>query len=145
MAMFILLVPSLSNLSTPASPLGMLTLNVPALTFQFPMHKFAQAGSVFSMMSPKPVETNNAFAGTSFGGFSNSFKSEMAYLIAGIRNLNTFEGRMLTDKMTMDIISIHNTLNMINADKNREIELKPLLAFQVRQFLNDMELIHEHL
>ena len=69
----------------------------------------------------------------------------MAYLIASIKDLNTSEGKLLTDKLTMDLISIDNTLNLINMNKSREQELKPLLQYQVKQFLSDMDLVKDHL
>lgn len=69
----------------------------------------------------------------------------MAYLIASISELNTTEGRLLTDKLTIDLISIDNTLRLINMDKSREQELKPLLQFQVKQFLSDMDLVQEYM
>lgn len=81
---------------------------------------------------------------SSFAGFSNSFKAEMAYLIASIKDLNTVEGRMLSDKLTMSLISIDNTLNLISMNKHRENELKPLLQFQVKQFLTDIDTVKNY-
>ena len=69
----------------------------------------------------------------------------MAYLIASIKDLNTSEGKLLTDKLTMDLISIDNTLNLINRNRSREQELKPLLQYQVKQFLSDIDLVKDHL
>lgn len=81
---------------------------------------------------------------SSFAGFSNSFKSEMAYLIASMKDLNTTEGRMLTDKLTMDLISIDNTMNRIKMNPRTEVTLKPLLQFQVQQFLSCIDTIHKY-
>lgn len=51
----------------------------------------------------------------------------MAYLIASIKDLNTTDGRMLSDKLTMDLISIDNTMNRIKSNPASEASLRPLL------------------
>lgn len=52
---------------------------------------------------------------------------------------------MLSDKLTMSLISIDNTLNMINMNRQRETELKPLLQFQVKQFLSDIDMVKNYI
>jgi hypothetical protein len=51
---------------------------------------------------------------------------------------------MLTDKLTMDLISIDNTMNRIKMNPMTEITLKPLLQFQVQQFLSCIDTIHKY-
>lgn len=99
------------------SRLGM-TTNPVQINFAFPTHKFAQAGAVFANVSLAQTNPSN-FSNTTFNGFSNAYKSEMAYLIASIKNLDTIEGKMLSDKLTMDLIAIDNTLKLISMNKSR--------------------------
>ena len=108
------------------APPAIMNLQLPKINFNFPTQKFHMAGNMFHQAQASVVpETQTISTVTydktsSFAGFSNSFKSEMAYLIASIKDLNTVDGRMLTDKLTMSLISIDNTLNMINMNRHRE-------------------------
>ena len=43
------------------------------------------------------------------------------------------------------LISIDNTLSMINKNKQREVELKPLLQYQVKNFLSDLDVVQDQL
>lgn len=43
------------------------------------------------------------------------------------------------------LISIDNTLTMISKSKQKEAELKPLLQYQVKNFLSDLDVVQEQL
>ena len=107
------------------APPAVMNLQMPKINFNFPTHKFHMAGDMFHQAQATVVpETQSISTVTydktsTFAGFSNSFKSEMAFLIASIKDLNTVDGRMLSDKLTMSLISIDNTLNMINMNRYR--------------------------
>ena len=77
----------------PVSVASKLGANNAALNFSFPTDKLTQAGSVFQTTSPiittSTVSTANTYSNSSFGGFSSNYKSEMASLIANIKDLNT--------------------------------------------------------
>lgn len=132
------------------APPAVMNLRLPQVNFNFPTHKFAMAGNAFHQVQASVTPETQTIANvtydqtSTFAGFSNSFKSEMAYLIASIKDLNTVDGRMLTDKLTMSLIAIDNTLNIINMNKHREGELKPLLQFQVKQFMSDIDMIKNY-
>jgi hypothetical protein len=70
-------------------------ISMPQLNFNFPTQKFAMAGEAFKRMQVPLVPQSQTISNvsydqtSSFAGFSNSFKSEMAYLIASIKDLNT--------------------------------------------------------
>lgn len=49
-----------------------------------------------------------------FGGFTDSFKQEMAYMIGQIINIATPEARALKDKVMKALTSINKILNIIN-------------------------------
>lgn len=73
------------------SPPAALNLKLPQFNFTFPTYKFAQAGQIFQqaqtpILPTAPQASNpSSFANTTFAGFSNSFKAEMAFLIASIK------------------------------------------------------------
>ena len=61
------------------------------------------------------VKSNN----NGFGGFNDAFKNQMASLLAEVTKATTPETVMLKNKLMIGLISIDNTLNMINKDKRR--------------------------
>ena len=99
-------------------------MNAPTLDFSSSKDKLSKAGSVFQTTSSYNTGTttsgsNTLFSNSTFGGFSDSYKAEMAYLIASIAELKTPEGKLLTDKLTINLISIDNTLRLISMNKSR--------------------------
>lgn len=96
----------------------------------------------FRTIQPKP--STQASAG-SFSGFTDSFKNDMANLLGQITNANNSLTAIFKDKLLIGLISIDNTLNLINKNKNQEAQLKPLLQYQVKNFLSDLDVVQEQL
>lgn len=69
----------------------------------------------------------------------------MASLLAEVTNAKTPETIMLKNKLMIGLISIDNTLSMISKSRQKEAELKPLLQYQVKNFLSDLDVVQEQL
>jgi hypothetical protein len=52
---------------------------------------------------------------------------------------------VLKDKLTIGLVSIDNTLTLINKNRTKERELKPILQKQVRMFLSDLDVVQKEL
>lgn len=103
---------------TVAAPSSFVTA-LPQFNFNFPTSKFTQASANFQAASSQPAVSGAFNNFNTFNGFSTSFKADMASLIAKINSLNTIQGKMITDKLTIDLISIDNSLNLISANSSR--------------------------
>lgn len=79
------------------------------------------------------------------GGFNDAFKNQMAVLLAEVTKATTPETMMLKNKLMIGLISIDNTLSMINKSPQKERELKPILQHQVKNFMNDLDVVQDQL
>ena len=118
---------------------------LPKLTLLFLVVALASSSFVYPaprQSSYTPTIQNYA---SSFHGFADSFKNELAQMISQVTSSNDPRASMLKDKILIGLISIDNVLKMIGNNKQREAELRPLIANTVNRFLSDMDLVQGQL
>lgn len=118
----------------------------PTNQFGFPPNPFPYWGgpAVQGLKWGCPIEVTKAPKSSGqFGGFTDSFKEEMAYMITQITTVATPQAKALKEKVIDGLVKINNLLNMINAFPYQESQFKPELSRLVTEFLKNIDDIQD--